>query len=382
MAIEGPVRELALSDLLQLLFLSRRTGRLIVSDESAGLSTVLEIDAGVLIGATASTAETRLGQLLIGSGRATEDQIAAALEAQQLTPERRLGEILVEKGSVREVEIRRQLRFQIEEAVFDLMRWEDGHLRFEEGGDWPTPAIAVRLPTDGVLMEAVRRLDEWTEVTASAPDPDPLPRLAGGHGGSGKPLALDPLEWEVLAKVDGEHTLRRIARSLGRAELDVARAIYSLASAGVVEMGARPSAVPNGANGRGVDALESEVRVIEAALRAGSTGDADRRVAALLAQRPGSAVLHLLRGRILAERGEMDDAIAMLERAVSLDPLLAPVYYHLARVAIRVADFERARAALGTYERLSDPSIARRTAAGRMAAGLEQLLVALEEAGE
>lgn len=382
MAIEGPVRELALSDLLQLLFLSRRTGRLIVSDESAGLSTVLEIDGGVLVGAMASTREARLGQLLIGSGRATEDQIAAALEAQRLTPERRLGEILVERGAVREVEIRRQLRFQIEEAVFDLMRWEDGHLRFEEGGDWPKRSIEVRLPTDGVLMEAARRLDEWAEVTASAPDPDPLPQLAGGNGASGKPLALDPLEWEVLAKVDGEHTLRRIARSLGRAELDVARAIYSLASAGVVEIGARPSAVPNGANGRGADAVEGEIRGIEAALRAGSTGDADRRVSALLAQRPGSAALHLLRGRILAERGDLDDAIAMLEHAVSLDPLLAPAYYHLARVAIRAADFERARVALGTYERLADTSFARQAAASRMAAGLEQLLGALEEVGE
>ncbi len=382
MAIEGPVRELALSDLLQLLFLSRRTGRLIVSDDSAGLSTMLEINGGMLIGATASTREARLGQLLIGSGRATEDQVATALEAQRLTPERRIGEILVERGAVREAEIRRHLRFQIEEAVFDLMRWEDGHLRFEEGGDWPERAIDVRLPTDGVLMEATRRLDEWAEVTASAPDPDPLPRLAGGNGATGKPLALDPLEWEVLAKVDGEHTLRRIARSLGRAELDIARAIYSLASTGVVEIGSRRSPIPNGTNGSVVDALESEIRVIEGALRAGSTGDADRRVSALLAQRPGSAALHLLRGRVLAERGDTDDAIAMLERAVSLDPLLAPAYYHLARVAIRVADFERARTALGTYERLSDPSSARRAAAGRLATGLEQMLVALEEVGE
>jgi hypothetical protein len=382
MAIEGPVRELALSDLLQLLFLSRRTGRLIVSDDSAGNSTVLEIESGVLVGATTSSPETRLGQLLIGSGRATEDQVSAALAAQRLTPDLRLGEILVEQGAVRDVEIRRQLRLQVEEAVFDLLRWQDGHLRFEEGGDWPTRSIEVRLATDGVLMEATRRLDEWAEVTASAPDPDPLPQLASANGGSGTPLTLEPLEWEVLAKVDGEQTLRRIARSLGRAELDVARAIYSLALLGVVEIGARAQAARNGGHVAGGDTLESEIRIVEGALRAGSTGEADRRLSALLDRWPGSAALHLLRGRVLAERGDLDAAAVVLDHAVGLDPLLAPAYYHLAHIAIRRADFERGRTALSTYERLSDTSYARRTTAARMSAALEQLLAALEEVGE
>jgi hypothetical protein len=380
MAIEGPVRELALTDLLQLLFLSRRTGSLVVRDDVTGQSMVLELENGVLTGASGTSPETRLGRLLVGSGRATDGQIEAALSAQRLTPDRRLGEILVGSGSVREAEIRRQLRFQIEEAVFDLMRWKDGHLRFEEHSPRPVGPIEVRLPTDLVLMDAVRRLDEWTEVTSTAPDPDPLPQLAGGAASADQPLSLEPLEWEVLAKVDGENTLKRIARSLGRAELEVARAIYSLALAGVVEIRSHGHGVA--ASNGGADATEAEVRAAEAALVAGRTEDADRRVRALLALRPGAAPLHVLSGRVLAQRGDWEGAMRTFGRAVELDPLLPTAYYHLARAAIRKGELERASSVLTTYLRLSDGSPTRRVAAERIAKALEQLRGALEKGFE
>jgi len=378
MAIEGPVRELALSDLLQLLFLSRRTGSLIVRDESTSQTVILELEGGTLAGATGTSPETRLGRLLVGSGRATNAQIDAALEEQHVSPGRRIGEILVERGATRVDEIRRHLRFQVEEAVFDVMRWENGHLRFEERPPRPTGAIEVRLPTDAVLMEAVRRLDEWAEVTASAAEPDPLPRLAANGTGNRAPLALQPLEWEVLAKVDGENTLRRIARSLGRPELDVARAIYGLASAGIIEMGSRVGP----ANGGSSDSVEAEIKAAESALRAGRIGEAERRVQQLLGDRPGIAGLHVLRGRILEARQDWPDAIRTFDRAIEIDPLLPSAYFHLARAATRGGDLKRAGAALSTYARLPDSSTSRRAAAEKMSTALTQLLGALGEVSE
>jgi tetratricopeptide (TPR) repeat protein len=375
MAIEGPVRELALSDLLQLLFLSRRSGNLFVRDDTGGQAVVLELEHGSLTGATGTSPETRLGHLLIGSGRATDGQVRRALGTQQVTPDRRLGEILAELGEVRAAEIQRHLRFQIEEAVFDLMRWKEGHLRFEEGEPRESGLIEVRLATDALLMDAVRRLDEWAEVTASAPNPDPLPRLAIAANGASASLSLQPLEWEVLGKVDGETSLRRIARGLGRGELEVARAIYGLATAGLVEMGSRTALSVDS----GSDLMEEEIRAAEAALVEGRVGEAELRVQPLLAMRPGAAALHVLRGRILASRHEWDAAMRTFDRAIEIDPLLPTAYFHLARAAARAGDLGRAGGALGTYQRLPDNSIARRNAAEKMAAGLEQLLGGLEE---
>jgi hypothetical protein len=379
MAIEGPVRELALSDLLQLLFLSRRTGDLIVTDEGTGQMVVLELEGGALAGATSTSPETRLGRLLVGSGRATDVQIDAALNRQRANPGGpRLGEILVETGSVRAAEVRRHIRLQVEEAVFDLMRWETGHLRFEERPSRAPGPIEIRLPTDIVLMDTARRLDEWAEVTATAPEPDPLPRLVASGRASGSPLSLQALEWEVLAKVDGENTLRRIARGLGRPELDVARAIYSLASAGVIEVASRPQAAP----GTRHDHFEGDVHAVEEALGSGRLAEAERRLHTLLIGKPASAHLHVLRGRVLAARQDWAGAARTLERAIELDPLLPAAYFHLAGAAVRAGNFDRAESALAIYQRLPDSSELRRGTAARMAQGLDQLLTALAEATE
>ena len=46
--------------------------------------------------------------------------------------------------------------------MFDLLRWSEGYFRFEEGGAYHAAAAApVRVPTEALLMEAARRIDEW-----------------------------------------------------------------------------------------------------------------------------------------------------------------------------------------------------------------------------
>lgn len=377
MAIEGPVRELPLSDLLQLLFLSRRTGRLVVRSELSEQTVTLELENGSLTGATATSPETRLGRLLVGSGRATEGQIEDALAVQLSAPGRRLGEILVDRGAVREAEIRRHLRLQVEEAVFDVMRWEAGHLKFDEGEPRPAGVIEVKLPTDIVLMDAVRRLDEWAEVTADASEPDPLPRLAIGANRSGPPLSLQPFEWEVLTKIDGEQSLKQIARGLGRGELEVARAIYRLTSVGVVEIGGVADEPEID-----LDPVDVEVKEIESALAAGDLGSASRRLRSLASLRPKSSAFHVLEGRVLHGEGDSGGALRAFERAIEVDPLMAKAYFHFARAACQVGDLKGALNALRTYGRLSDGSMERKRTADRMTAGLSELLEALEEQSE
>jgi hypothetical protein len=234
MPIEGPVHELALTDLLQLLHLSRKTGRLSVRDGAGQSPVTLDLHEGALIGADRGVASSRLGRLLFLAGRASAAEVRAALEEQRARPGRRLGSILVEQGAVTRADVERQLRFQVEETVFDVVRLQSGHFRFEEARPADPGPIPLRMPTDAVLMDAVRRMDEWMEVTSTASEADPVPLLA--PAAPGPALDLAPLEWEVLGEVDGERTTRAIAQALGRGELEVARALRSLAAAGVVTM--------------------------------------------------------------------------------------------------------------------------------------------------
>src|SRR5688500_1777783 len=178
MPIEGPVEELALADLLQLLHLSRRTGELSVRAED-GTRVALLLETGALTGARAGDPELRLGRLLQRAGKVEESQIQRALERQRRSGVRRIGELLLEQGAVAVSDVERALRFQIEEVVLDLMRWRNGELRFEESLETEPGAIEIRLPVDAILMDAARRLDELNAVVPED-EGDPLPRLALG----------------------------------------------------------------------------------------------------------------------------------------------------------------------------------------------------------
>lgn len=375
MAIEGPLRELALTDVIQLLHLSRKTGTLSVGADRAPRPGLIHFDQGAVVGARPAGEGSRLGHLLVMAGRATEGQVDAALELQRRVPVRRIGVLLAETQGVPAVEVQRQLRFQIEEAVFDLVRWRDGYFRFEESTPPASEPIAVRVAAESLLMESMRRTDEWMEMASGEPDASLVPVLVERQADPGAILSLQPGEWQVLAAVDGERTLREIAREIGRGEFEVAKAVYGLASGGVVELRTR------GAQGDGpvpaAPGVEEGRAAVEAALVAGRLDEANARVDALARAHPQAAEVDLLRGRVLERAGRGGEAVEAYARAVARDPLLGAGYYHLGLAAARSGDLERAQECLATFARLpeSDPgemAVARRISA--LSAELRRIL--------
>lgn len=377
MAIEGPLRELALCDLFQLLDLSQKTGVLTVTSELRSITARVHFDRGRIVAAESPSLAGRLGRLLLLAGKATTAQIESALEAQRATPGRRIGEILIEQGSVAASEVEQRLRFQVEETVFELIRWTEGSFRFDEAPAFEAGTVSVRLPVEGLLMEGMRRADEWSNLTTLPSDAELIPVLAP-LAPSGAVLDLQPFEWEVLGEVDGSMSLRGIAQAVGHAEFDVARAIFSLASVGVVEVGARERVVV----GHAVAEEEPRGGVLpraERALTEGRPAEASR----LLEEypQPESGDLFTVRGRVAAAEGRLGEAISLLERAVRLDPLYAPAYLHLGSACLRKGDLNRAVFALSTFLRLPHPVEAERGLATRALAAIAELREIVDEVG-
>src|SRR5207237_1354791 len=148
---------------------------------------------------------------------------------------RRLGEILVSLGAITPRELERQVRFQIEEVVFEMMSWREGYFSFTEGplDDAPTDAT-VRIPTEALLLEGARRIDEWSRIESRIPHLGVVPALAPPQGGDSGELDLLPPEWEMLAAIDGQRDVRAIAAALGRSDFEVAKTLFGLESAGVI----------------------------------------------------------------------------------------------------------------------------------------------------
>ena len=236
MAIEGPLRELGIHDVFQLLDLSRKTGTLAVTSELRDNEGTVHFQNGRVVAAKIKSNPHRIGDLLMRAGRVTAAQVAEASAAQvERGDRRRLGEILLDMGAITQKELERQIRIQIEAVVFELLSWREGFFRFEEGPMQGEPM--VQIGTEALLMEGARRIDEWSRISDRVPSLLAIPRLTSLQDDSHAPmLDLLPSEWEVLTMIDGALDLRAIAARLARTEFDTAKVVYGLVSTGVVEL--------------------------------------------------------------------------------------------------------------------------------------------------
>ena len=369
MAIEGPLRELGIQDVLQLLELAGKNGVLTVRSEQLNDEAILHFARGEIVFAVRRRSTRRLGQLLIRAGKLTRTQLDDALELQRTDPTKRLAEILLERKFILEEELERQLRFQMEETVYELMAWQEGYFKFEERAEIGSQRLLSRVRVDSLLMEGARRIDEWTRLETKVPSADAVPVLAPITDRDVRPLDLGTDEWELLAEIDGERDIRQLAADLGRSTFDVGKTIYGLVSSGVVQVQERQARMPE-------EQLQKAIVQISDLLSSGQVEPARKAAADLESAHPERADLAVLSGRILAAQGRQRAAADAFARAVVLDPLSSEAHYRLGHSAARTGDFERAVRAWETFVRLSPSNEGRQQATSALQAArtLSQIL--------
>lgn len=356
MAIEGPLRELGIHDVFQLLDLSRKTGVLRVTSELRHNAGTVYFQDGAVTYAEIRTNPHPLGGLLLRTGKITEADLERARDRQQRGGDtRRLGEILVEMRAITRRELQRAVRFQVEEVVFELMSWREGYFSFSEGEVTGVPDEAgARIPTEALLMEGARRIDEWSRIEKRIPHVGVVPALAPATQGAEGELDLLPGEWEVLALVDGERDVRAIAAELARSDFDVAKTLFGLDSAGVITLVDR--AHPAAAAGGSAGTLAELAGRAEDALRAGDHPRARAAAEQAVALAPENAAAHLLLGRVHLAAARVPEAADELRRAVRLDPLLPAAYRLLGFALVTLGRFAEATEQWDRWERLAGRS--------------------------
>lgn len=253
MAIEGPLQELGLPDVFQLLDLSRKTGMLRVT-------TPRRDDEGVVF---------------FDGGRVVQ----AVLRSRPVTP--------INSAALTPRELQRKVRGQIEGVVFDLMNWREGFFSFEERDVAEVPVhLRANVATESLLMESARRIDEWSRIVDRIPHLGVVPILADVTDEHETQLDLLPHEWQVLSLIDGARNLRGIAQALDRPEFDIAKVVYGLVTTGVVEIrtGETPASVP--ATPDEDPEIEAMLERGMAAVRGGNFATARENLSAFLAAAP------------------------------------------------------------------------------------------------
>jgi len=211
MGFKGDLTTFNLANIFQTLSMNRQTGMLaIFRKDGKANGYVLFEDGQIKQVATTDTFRLRLGEVLLKMGLITSEDLERALAIQKTTGEK-LGSILTRMGSIDEKQIVEALRYQQEETLYELFEWDEALFEFTETPDTSVfdediGHFGLVFNTNSILMEAMRRLDEWNRIRAYIPTDDEIPVVVR------KPPAdtLDDHQEVILNLINGINTVRKI----------------------------------------------------------------------------------------------------------------------------------------------------------------------------
>ena len=153
------------------------------------------------------------------------------------------GEIYVENGVLTHASSKVNAG---EEALFTMMTWMIGKFNFTPGLLPEEKSIGTS--TDQLLEEGQKRIKEWEHIREVIPSMEVVFKLAGYKGSND--INLKSAEWNILTQVDAMRSVGDISNALNLDEFGVAKILYGLYSAGLLEIVEKPKPPPEKVVGR------------------------------------------------------------------------------------------------------------------------------------
>jgi hypothetical protein len=243
MGLQGSLETFSLPEILQLIAVQQKSGvlKLTSGDDVA----VVFFEAGRIVSTRdrRRNAKDPLKPFLVKTGRLTETQLRQ-VETIEAESRRELTDILLTGNYLTSDDLTRTVEDQIQDTLHQLLTWKAGNYHFSgDARTVPKFAVNVRLNTEGLLMESMRRMDEMARIRLTLSNPAMVLRP--------KPLATPPQEMtdaerRTLPLVDGLRPLRDVVTQSKLVEYEAMEALHHFVELGVVEvsLGAVPPRAP------------------------------------------------------------------------------------------------------------------------------------------
>lgn len=252
MALEGNLRDFGILEVIQLLGQQGKSGVLRIWD-TTGEQRQIFLCEGKVSHATTSRKEGRdlLGERLAKTGIVSRHDFERALDIQRESG-RYLGEILVERQMTDETAVLNALYTQIHEIIYEIFKIGEGKFKFEMLPMNQFPSISVNLSAEEVMLNILRMVDEWPEISRRLPPPDMIVQRTGTLEEHDITL---PEDHDVVYRlVDGKRTVNQISDLSVLGKFATLEVLGDLLESGYIttltakkadgEVHARPSTVP------------------------------------------------------------------------------------------------------------------------------------------
>jgi hypothetical protein len=223
LSLKGELGTMALADILQWVSQGRKTGTLHIT--RGAVEKRISFSSGVIHSSWSNDPRESLGQFLVRERLITEEQLFRTLLRQE-TEGRPLGALLVTDGPLSGDDLTRMLTQKGEEAIYDLFHWSEGHFDFKDGEIDRGAPFPVDLDVTTVIMEGIRRIDEWERMRAVIPSTESTFRVLGQPAG--------PVDHEALLLCAEGKTVTEIAFALRRTAFDATVILHDMHGRGLI----------------------------------------------------------------------------------------------------------------------------------------------------
>jgi len=241
---EGSLKAVNAPDLLTFINLIKKTGTLTLSHGDRTQRVFWE--RGEMIFAASSVPEESLGAFLVRHGKITPEQNMKS--GLQVEPGKRQGRILVQMGILTPKELWWAVKNQVLDIIYSVFSVRDGWFTFEETEQSHEEKIKLSTSTTNIIMEGIRRLDEWPRIKEIIPHDRVTPRLAP-HDKRDSNVRFLEAERAILDLVDGQRNVRDIIHHSNMDEFETLRLLMAFVMARYIH-------VPEGRVGEGHDDVE------------------------------------------------------------------------------------------------------------------------------
>ena len=227
--LKGRLEGFRPAELLQVMGLNSSTGALHLhsEDDRSGL---IYVESGSIVSCTELDTEAlTLGNVLQQLNMVTSAQIDRAYLMQTQDPlGKRIGERLVDLNILSREQLAMALKTQALWTLREMALWREGSYEFRPDERAPLDSGDLRLSMTQAVMEMMRYEQEWNELVEQLPDGTRTHLALAPMPPTQQPLQFPTGVWRVIAQVNTQHSVRRIATAVRQPEEQVAHQLAHL----------------------------------------------------------------------------------------------------------------------------------------------------------
>lgn len=342
MALKGDLASVDLAQVFQMLALNQKVGMLCITSPRGWRALHFEprgfcpyFDEHVLLDKVVGRA-TRNGQLDADVVREARHHAVASGVG--------LADALIDAGHLTEDELVSMLRSEMEEEIYELFSWEQATFEFLEGAssiEGRDGHIDQRFvfSTDTLIMEAARRIDEWSFIEDRIDSPREIFRVAGHSRPDDE---LEDVALAVFELVDGKRDVTRLIELTGMPPFLVHKGLAVLLDEGLIEPVPEASLPKLAAECEAEGRMEDAVHIHERAIEMGvGLPDAHEQAATIyegLQEFEKACEHHKQVAEIAVESGDVRRAVEILGHVVDMLPTDLAARERLVELTVGRAD--------------------------------------------